>query len=287
MLKVKKAVIPAAGLGTRFLPITKTIPKEMLPIVDEPAISLIIKEAILAGIEEIIIINNLKKASLEDYFKIDKDLEKEFKEKNKEDLIKLLNPFQDIKITFVYQEEQKGLGHAILMAKDVIKDEPFAILLGDDIVYNDTYPAIKQLIDTFNKKQTSILGVQGVVQSDVSKYGIIAKKDTNDKQTFVVTNLIEKPNIESAPSNFAILGRYVLTPTIFKFLETQKPGKGKEIQLTDALNRMLLEEEIIAYDFKGIRYDVGDKFGYMKANIDYALRRDDIGEQMKKHLKNI
>ena len=287
MLRVKKAVIPAAGLGTRFLPVTKALPKEMLPIVDIPTISLIIDEALAAGIEEIIIVNNRKKKSLENYFAIDVELENDLKKNNKQALAAFVREIATkAKVTFVYQDEAKGLGHAILMAKEAVGNEPFAILLGDDIVVSPK-PAIAQLIDCYHLHHGAVVGVQTIALPDVVKYGMIAKEDLDGKRTYRVLDLVEKPSVQHTPSQLAILGRYVLTPRIFSLLETQTPGKGGEIQITDAIARLAQEEAVYAYDFEGRRYDVGDRFGFVQATIDFALQRDDIGLQVQAYLESL
>lgn len=288
MQRVRKAVIPAAGLGTRFLPVTKALPKEMLPIVDIPTISLIIDEALAAGIEEIIIVNNRKKKSLENYFAQDEDLEQDLKNSNKTELAAFVREIATkVKVSFVYQDEAKGLGHAILMAKEVVGNEPFAILLGDDIVVSTTQPAIGQLMDCYQLQKGSVVGVQEVDKQEVVKYGIIAKQNTTTPRTYQVVDMVEKPSVEKAPSRFAILGRYVLTPRIFYLLENQTPGKGGEIQLTDAICRLISEEKVYAYDFEGRRYDVGDRFGFVQATIDFALKREDIGKQVKAYIETL
>lgn len=284
-MSIKKAIIPAAGLGTRFLPATKSQPKEMLPIVDKPTLQYIIEEAIESGIEEILIITGRNKKAIEDHFDKSVELELELEKKGK---IELLNIVQDISnmvnIHYIRQKEPKGLGHAIQCAKSFIGNEPFAVLLGDDIVDNKT-PCLKQLIDTYEKYHTSILGVQRVAQSEVNKYGILDFMQV-DNNVFKVKNLIEKPSIEEAPSNIAILGRYIITPGIFDILENQEPGKGGEIQLTDALKVLNEREAIYAYSFEGKRYDVGDKLGFLEATIDYALKRDDLREPLTKIIKD-
>ena len=289
MKKITKAIIPAAGFGTRFLPVTKAVAKEMLPIIDKPTIQVIVEEAVAAGIKEIIIVINDYKPEIKNYFSKNQELEKFLSQRHKQDLIKQIRSVEKLaKIKYVVQTEQKGLGHAILTAKKLIgKDEPFAVLLGDDVMVNQKgKPVIKQLIDVFNQKQTTILGVQKVKKEDVSKYGVISFSKKQGR-VYQVTGMIEKPELKQAPSDIAILGRYVLTSDIFKLLESQKPGKGGEIQLTDAILRLLNHREIFAYDFEGHRFDLGNRAGFVKATISFALQREDLKNEIKKYLKEI
>jgi UTP--glucose-1-phosphate uridylyltransferase len=286
-MKVRKAVIPAAGYGTRFLPATKSQPKEMLPIIDKPTIQWIVEEAVASGIEEILIITNHQKAAIENHF--DRSLELEyFLEKNKKyeelELVKGISSLANI--YSVRQKEQKGLGHAILCAKSFVGNEPFAVLLGDDVVVS-TYPAIKQLCDIYDKTNSSVVGVQTVDYRDVSKYGIVKPKNNinKDNQLSEVITMVEKPKVEDAPSNLAVLGRYVLTPEIFDLLETQTPGSGGEIQLTDAIKRLIDTQKVYAFNFEGKRYDVGNKMGYLEATVDFALARDDLKDEFMELLK--
>ena len=270
--KIRKAIIPAAGLGTRFLPATKAQPKEMLPIVDKPTIQYIIEEAVASGIEEILIITGRSKKCIEDHFDKSVELELELEKSGKEEMLKMVRDISDmVDIHFIRQKEPKGLGHAISCAKTFVGNEPFAVLLGADIVYNEGKPCLKQLIDCYDEYNTSVLGVQTVEAKDVNKYGIVNGIHIEDR-VYKVKGLVEKPSVEEAPSNVAILGRYIITPRIFKILEETKPGKGGEIQLTDALLNLISEEAMYAYDFEGTRYDVGDKLGFLKATIEYALR---------------
>lgn len=285
-MRVRKAVIPAAGYGTRFLPVTKAQPKEMLNIVDKPAIQYIVEEAINSGIEEILIITTRNKGSIENHFDATPELNRMLEDKGKTDLLKLSKDIEDLAdIHFKRQKEMKGLGHAILQAKTFVGNEPFAVLLGDDIVYNET-PCLKQLIDLYEEKEGSVLGVQSVKKEDVSKYGIVDGKQVADR-TYTVSGLVEKPSVEEAPTNVAILGRYVISPEIFEILETTKPGKGDEIQLTDGLIELAKRETMYAYDFEGIRYDTGDKLGYLKATVEYALRHEGVQDHFKSYLKNL
>ena len=285
-MTVKKAIIPAAGLGTRFLPATKSQPKEMLPIVDKPTLQYIIEEAIDSGIEEILIITGRNKKSIEDHFDKSVELELELEQKGKKEMLEMVRDISNmVNIHYIRQKEPKGLGHAIYCAKSFIGDEPFAVLLGDDIVDADT-PCLKQLINTYDEYKTTILGVQEVAKEDTDKYGILDVKHIEDR-VYKVKDMVEKPSIESAPSNIAILGRYIINPSIFKILENQKPGKGGEIQLTDALKTLSTQEAIYAYNFEGRRYDVGDKFGFLEATIDFALKRDELREDLLNYMKNI
>ena len=285
--KIKKAVIPAAGLGTRFLPVTKAQPKEMLPIVDKPTIQYIIEEAVASGIEEILIITGRNKNCIEDHFDKSVELELELEKSGKKDMLKLVREISDmVDIHYIRQKEPKGLGHAISCAKTFVGNEPFAVLLGDDLVYNEEKPCLKQLMDCYNEYNTSILGVQTVDTKDVNKYGII-KGIHIEGRVHKVRGLVEKPAVEEAPSNIAILGRYIITPQIFKILEETKPGRGGEIQLTDALSKLINEEAIYAYEFEGTRYDVGDKLGFLKATVEYALRREDLRDEFIEYLNSL
>ena len=282
--KIRKAIIPAAGLGTRFLPATKAQPKEMLPIVDKPTIQYIIEEAVASGIEEILIITGRSKKCIEDHFDKSVELELELEKSGKEQMLKMVREISDmVDIHFIRQKEPKGLGHAISCAKTFVGNEPFAVLLGDDIVYNEGKPCLKQLIDCYDEYKTSVLGVQTVEAKDVNKYGIVNGIHIEDR-VYKVKGLVEKPPVEEAPSNVAILGRYIITPRIFKILEETKPGKGGEIQLTDALLNLISEEAMYAYDFEGTRYDVGDKLGFLKATVEYALRREDLRDGFIEYL---
>lgn len=285
-MKVKKAIIPAAGLGTRFLPVTKAQPKEMLPIVDKPTIQYIIEEAVASGIEEILIITGRNKRAIEDHFDKSVELEDELQNNNKEKLLELVQNISNmVDIHYIRQKEPKGLGHAISRAKAFVGDEPFAVMLGDDIVDSEV-PCLKQLINSYNEYKTSILGVQPVDKTQVSKYGIVKGVKIEDK-VYKVKDLVEKPKIEESPSNIAILGRYIITPKIFEILEKTKPGKGGEIQLTDALKELAKQEAMYSYCFEGIRYDVGDKLGFLQANIEYALKRNDLREELTAYLSNV
>lgn len=289
MKTIKKAVIPVAGFGTRFLPFTKAMPKEMLPIVDTPTIQFIVEEAVKSGITDIIFVtaSHSNKRAIEDHFDKSHTLETTLTEKEKFDSLKLVQNISNLaNIHYVRQKEARGLGDAILCAKSFIGDEPFALLLGDDIVKTTNETALTQLIKCYNETSRSVMGVQSVEDSEVSKYGIVAC-DNKDAIYSKMSNFIEKPNLKDAPSNLAVLGRYILTPTIFKYLETQTEGAGNEIQLTDAVKRMMNEEDVYACVFKGRRYDIGDKLGFLIATVDYALENDSLNKEFLKYLKTI
>ena len=287
MNKVKKAIIPAAGLGTRFLPATKSLPKEMFTIIDTPTIQYIVEEAVKSGIEEICIITNSTKHIMENHFDYNFELETRLKERGEIERYEEIRKIPNMcKIFYVRQLEPKGLGHAILCAKEFINNEPFAVLLGDDLMVNDE-PVLKQLINKFNETQYSVLGVQTVALEDVKKYGNITPNGEIINRSVEILDVIEKPKVEEAKSQLAVLGRYVLTPTIFKYLETQEKGTGNEIQLTDAIRRMLSEEKVYAYDFEGVRYDIGDKFGYVKAIIDFALKNPELKDKTKDYINTL
>lgn len=284
-MKVRKAIIPAAGLGTRFLPATKAQPKEMLPIVDKPTIQYIIEEAVASGIEEILIVTGRNKKCIEDHFDRSVELELELEKNKKDEMLEMVREISDIAdIHYIRQKEPRGLGHAILCARAFVGNEPFAVLLGDDVVDSEV-PCLKQLMDCYNEYKTSILGVQTVPKDDVNKYGIVDGLHIEDR-VYKVKNLVEKPAIEEAPSNVAILGRYIITPQIFNILEQTKPGKGGEIQLTDALQTLISQEAMYAYNFEGKRYDVGDKFGFLQATVEFALKREELRETFMNYLAN-
>ena len=287
MQKVTKAVIPAAGLGTRFLPATKACPKEMLPIVDKPTIQYIIEEALASGIKDILIITGHNKRSIEDHFDYNPELELNLREHGKDELLTMVKEIGDINLHYIRQKEPKGLGHAILCAKSFVGDEPFAVLLGDDVVYNEEKPCLQQLLDVYDATGASVLGCQTVPQEKVSSYGIVASEATEDARIFKVNDMVEKPTVEEAPSRLAVLGRYVITPEIFAILEQTAPGRGGEIQLTDALKVLAKEQAMYAYDFVGRRYDVGDKQGYLEATVEYALRRPELREKFLCYLQQI
>lgn len=283
---VRKAVIPAAGLGTRFLPATKATPKEMLPIVDKPTIQYIIEEALASGIEDILIITGRSKRAIEDHFDRSIELELNLEASGKTKELELVRKISDIRIHYIRQKEPRGLGHAILCAKHFVGDEPFAVLLGDDVV-DSQVPALKQLIDVYDKTGASVLGVQEVPQEKVSAYGIVAGEPTSEARTVKVNDMVEKPAVEEAPSRLAVLGRYVITPEIFPILEKTEPGRGNEIQLTDALKVLAKEQAMYAYDFEGRRYDVGDKQGFLEATVEMALKRSDLRDKFLDYLQGI
>ena len=285
--KIRKAIILAAGLGTRFLPATKAQPKEMLPIVDKPTLQYIIEEAIESGIEEILIITGRNKKSIEDHFDRSVELELELEHKGKVEMLEMVKSISNmVDIHFIRQKEPKGLGHAIYCAKSFVGNEPFAVMLGDDIVYNEGKPCLRQLMDCYDEYKTSVLGVQTVPDGDVDKYGIVDGLKIEGNVT-KVKGLVEKPSVDEAPSNMAILGRYIITPSIFEILERTKPGKGGEIQLTDALLELMSEEAIYAYNFEGRRYDVGDKLGFLEATVEYALRKPELKDGFTKYLNTV
>ncbi|WP_147803680.1 UTP--glucose-1-phosphate uridylyltransferase GalU [Alkalicoccus halolimnae] len=289
-MKVKKAIIPAAGLGTRFLPATKAQPKEMLPIVDKPTIQYIVEEAIESGIEDIIIISGRGKRAIEDHFDKSYELEETLRQKEKMELLKEIQDISNMaNIHYIRQKEPKGLGHAIGIAKNFIGNEPFAVLLGDDIVKtNGGKPCLQQLMDVYDRYNSSVVGVQPVPEEDVSKYGIVSPKSNEIEDGVIhVKDLVEKPKKEEAPSNQAIMGRYILRPEIFEILETLAPGAGNEIQLTDAIKELNKTQIVLAYEFTGKRYDVGDKLGFVKATVDFSLERDDLREAMLEYLQGL
>ena len=281
MKKVRKAIIPAAGLGTRFLPATKSVPKEMLPIIDKPTIQYIIEEAVAAGIEDIIIITGKGKRAIEDHFDRAFELEQNLLEKGKFDILEKVQYSSDLaNIHYVRQKEARGLGHAVWCARNFIGDEPFAVLLGDDIVQSDT-PCIKQLIDQYEETGSSVIGVQQVPDNETHRYGII-DPSVQAGRRYQVANFVEKPAQGTAPSNLAIMGRYLLTPEIFDILENQETGAGGEIQLTDAIQTLNQSQEVYAYDFEGTRHDVGEKIGFVKTTIDFALQHEDLRDEVLK-----
>lgn len=289
-MKITKVVIPAAGFGTRFLPATKALPKEMLPIVDKPTIQYIVEEAVQAGITDILIVIGRSKKAIEDHFDSNPELEASLEKKHKTALLELARATTDMaNIQYVRQHEMLGLGHAILQAKTFVGNEPFGIMLGDDVV-DSAVPAIKQLMDIACEKEASVLGVQKVKQSDISKFGIVDVKEHIQgykDRLCKVNTLVEKPAVQDAPSDIAILGRYVVTPEIFDILENTKEGAGGEIQLTDALKVLAQKQDMYAYDFEGRRYDVGDKMGFLSATVEMALKRDEFKEEFQQYLKDI
>lgn len=287
MKKIRKAVIPAAGFGTRFLPATKATPKEMLPIVDKPTIQYIVEEALASGVEEILIISGHAKRAIEDHFDTTPGLEQHLEQAGKTEMLNLVREISDINIHYIRQKHMRGLGDAILCARAFIDNEPFAVLLGDDVVYNETRPALQQMIDVFNDVGGTILGCQEVEPEKVSAYGIVSGTPVAGKNILRVTDMVEKPAPAEAPGRTAVLGRYIIAPDIFRTLVETKPGKGGEIQLTDALKEMARNEAVYAYCFEGKRYDVGDKLGFLKATVEYGLRNPDLGDAFRAYLQNL
>lgn len=286
MKRVRKAIIPAAGLGTRFLPATKAMPKEMLPIVDKPTIQYIVEEAIASGIEDIIIVTGKGKRAIEDHFDNALELEQNLIEKEKFELLERVNYATNLAdIHYIRQKEPRGLGHAVWCARNFIGNEPFAVLLGDDIVQSDT-PCLRQLIEQYEETYSSVIGVQTVEDHETNRYGIIDPSQ-QDGRLYKVNNFVEKPKPGTAPSNLAIMGRYILTPEIFMFLDRQETGAGGEIQLTDAIQRLNQIQRVFAYDFEGKRYDVGEKFGFVKTTIEFAMQHEDLKDDMLGYLKDL
>ena len=287
-VKVRKAVIPAAGLGTRFLPATKALAKEMLPIVDKPTIQFIVEEAKASGIEDILIVEGKQKRSIEDHFDSAPELEQNLKEKHKDALLQLVHSTTDIGVNlfFVRQPYPRGLGDAVRFAKSFVGDEPFVVMLGDDLM-NDKVPLTKQLIDEYDKTHASILAVKKVPHDEVSAYGVIDPEKEVSKDLYNVKKFVEKPAVADAPSDLAIIGRYLLTPEIFDILDNQKPGKGNEIQLTDAIDTLNQTQRVFAHEFKGDRYDVGNKFGYVKTNVEYGLTHPEVKDELRAYILDL
>lgn len=284
MTKIRKAIIPAAGLGTRFLPATKAQPKEMLPIVDKPAIQYIVEEAIQSGIEDIIIVTGRNKRAIEDHFDKSAELETMLEEKGSLELLRIVQDVSNLAdVHYIRQKQPLGLGHAILCARKFIGDEPFAVLLGDDILQSDDVPGLKQMINIYEREHTSVIGAQEVPWEDVNKYGIISPSKDLDGY-HMIADLVEKPDLDQAPSNLAVIGRYIIEPEIFSILEGLEPGRGGEIQLTDALRILNHKKNMIAYPVQAKRYDVGDKLGYIEATIELALQRPELQDHVKAYL---
>lgn len=283
MKKVRKAIIPAAGLGTRFLPATKAMPKEMLPIVDTPTIQLIVEEALKSGIEDILVITGKHKRAIEDHFDSNAELENNLKMKHKDGLLQIVNETTRINLHYIRQSSPEGLGHAVLQAKAFVGDEPFVVMLGDDLM-EDKVPLTRQLMDDYENTKSSVVAVMEVPHEETDKYGVIDPGAEVADGLYEVKGFVEKPEPKDAPSNLAIIGRYLLTPEIFGLLETQERGAGNEIQLTDAINRLNKEQKVYARQFKGTRYDTGDKFGYMKTNIDFGLKHPQIKDQLREYI---
>ena len=288
-MRVRKAVFPAAGLGTRFLPATKAQPKEMLPLVDKPIIQYGVEEAVAAGCDQIIIVTGRGKQAIEDHFDVSYELEKMLEERGKTDLLQIVRQISDlIHIAYVRQKEALGLGHAVLTARELVGNEPFAVLLADDVIDAEV-PCLKQLMNIFEKVQCSVLATQVVEGPGISAYGVLDAKPvpgTNGK-LYEVSNLVEKPRAEDAPSNLAVIGRYLLTPTVFETLSEIKAGAGGELQLTDGLRALLQKEKIYGYVFEGKRHDTGDKLGFLKATVEFALKRPDLGGPLRQYLKTL
>jgi len=289
-MRVRKAVFPAAGLGTRFLPATKAQPKEMLPLVDKPIIQYGVEEALASGCDQIIIITGRGKQAIEDHFDVSYELEKMLEERKKTDLLKIVRGISDmIHVAYVRQKEALGLGHAVLMARELVGNEPFAVLLADDIIDADP-PCLKQMIDVFNQTQSSVIAIQIIQGKAISAYGVLDVKPADgrfDGRLFEIRNMVEKPKLEEAPSDLAVIGRYILTPTVFETLSETKAGVGGELQLTDGMRTLLKREKMYGYVFEGKRHDAGDKLGFLQATIEFALKRKDLGGPLREYLKGL
>lgn len=286
MSQVRKAVIPAAGLGTRFLPATKAIAKEMLPIIDKPTIQFIVEEAIASGIEDIIVVTGKAKRPIEDHFDANFELEYNLQQTGKDELLALVEETTEIRLHFIRQKRPKGLGDAVLQAKTFVGNEPFVVMLGDDIMV-DEVPLTKQLMNNYDERKASTLAVIPVPHEETSKYGVIEPVEEVEEGIYTVNSFVEKPAPEDAPSNLAIVGRYLLKPEIFEILKNQGPGRGGEIQLTDAIDTLNKTQRVFALEFKGKRYDVGNKLGMLEANIEYGLKHPELKDELKEYLKNL
>jgi UTP--glucose-1-phosphate uridylyltransferase len=287
--KVRKSVFPAAGLGTRFLPATKAQPKEMLPLVDKPIIQYGVEEALAAGCDQIIIVTGRGKSAIEDHFDVSYELEKMLEEKGKTDLLKIVRQISDmIFVSYVRQKEALGLGHAVLTARELVGDEPFAVLLADDVI-DAQVPALRQMMDVFNDRQCSVIATQVVEGPAISSYGVLKAKEVSGSggKLYEVQDMVEKPKQSEAPSNLAVIGRYILTPTVFEALSETKPGSGGELQLTDGLRGLLQREKVYAFVYEGRRHDTGDKLGFLKATVEFALKREDLGAQFREYLQSL
>lgn len=289
MKQVRKAIIPAAGLGTRFLPATKALAKEMLPIVDKPTIQFIVEEARKSGIQDIVVVDGKNKRSIEDHFDSNPELEDNLRDKHRDEMLKLVQETTDINIYFIRQSHPRGLGDAVLTARDFIGDEPFVVMLGDDLnnINNNGTPLTKELIDSYHETGASTLAVMRVPHEDTSKYGVINPSQEVKPGLFNVTSFVEKPDPKDAPSDLAIIGRYVFTPEIFDVLAKTKPGKGNEIQLTDAINTLNKTQRVFAHEYKGDRYDVGNKFGWIETNIEYGLNHPEVKDELREYIKEL
>ncbi len=289
-MKVRKAVFPAAGLGTRFLPATKAQPKEMLPLVDKPLIQYGVEEALAAGCDQIIIITGRGKQAIEDHFDVSYELETMLEQRGKTDLLAIVRHISDmIHVAYVRQKEALGLGHAVLTARELVGDEPFAVLLADDVI-DSKVPCLKQMMAVFNETQCSVLATQVVEGAAISAYGVLKTKPADSRfggRLFEITDMVEKPKFEAAPSNLAVIGRYILTPTVFETLSKIKAGVGGELQLTDGMNLLLKKEKMYGYVFEGKRHDTGDKLGFLKATVEFALKRPDLGGPLREYLKGL
>ena len=290
MMRVRKAVFPAAGLGTRFLPATKAQPKEMLPLVDKPIIQYGVEEALAAGCDQIIIITGRGKQAIEDHFDVSYELEKMLEERNKTDLLQIVRQISDmIHVAYVRQKEALGLGHAVFTARELVGNEPFAVLLADDVIDAEV-PVLKQMMQVFEQVQASVIATQVVEGAAISAYGVLAVKPADGRfngKLFEITDLVEKPKPQEAPSNLAIVGRYILTPRAFETLAEIKAGAGNELQLTDGLRLLVKREKMYAYVYEGKRHDTGDKLGFLKATVEFALKRADLGEPLRQYLKSL
>jgi UTP--glucose-1-phosphate uridylyltransferase len=288
--KVRKAVFPAAGLGTRFLPATKAQPKEMLPLVDKPLIQNGVEEAIHSGVQNIIIVTGRGKTAIEDHFDVSFELEHLLETRNKKDLLATVRAISDINVSYVRQKEALGLGHAVLRARELVGDEPFAVILSDDVIDAEV-PALRQLLDVYEFYGAPVLALMEVPKDSISAYGVVDAEPVSHHgggdRLYRIRNLVEKPKPQDAPSNLAIIGRYVLTPEVFHSLETIEPGSGGELQLTDGLKHALRSRPIYGYRFEGTRYDAGDKLGFLKATVEFALKRHDLGEPFRAYLKSL
>jgi UTP--glucose-1-phosphate uridylyltransferase len=286
--KIRKAVFPVAGLGTRFLPATKASPKEMLPIVDKPLIQYAAEEAVAAGIEQLIFVTSSSKGAIENQFDKNQELEDELEQRGKYDLLAMAKNIvpEGVSCIYIRQPEALGLGHAVLCAKPVVGDEPFAVMLADDLINGDESPCLSQMVEIYEKQQSSVIAVEKISQKDTEKYGII-EPEALYEGVLKINNIIEKPNPEQAPSNLGVVGRYLFTSRIFNYLENLGKGAGGEIQLTDAIAKLLVEEQVLACQFKGTRYDCGSKLGYLIATVDYALQHPNLSDGFKKHLRNV
>jgi UTP--glucose-1-phosphate uridylyltransferase len=289
MKRVRKAVFPAAGLGTRFLPATKAQPKEMLPLVDKPIIQYGVEEALAAGCDQIIIITGRGKQAIEDHFDVSYELERMLQDRGKTDLLKIVRDISDmIHVSYVRQKEALGLGHAVLMAKELVNDEPFAVSLADDVI-DAKIPVLKQMMNVFDEKQASVLAIQVVEGSAISSYGVIKGKEVpgSNGKLYEISDLVEKPKLQDAPSNLAVIGRYILTPTVFETLSDIQAGAGGELQLTDGLKQLLKREKIYGFVFEGRRHDTGDKLGFLKATVEFALKNPELGGPLREYLKGL